>query len=174
MASAWMNVLQVREYVSARDSFYLNGALAPAMMLAGFGLSQGQITNNYRVKFYRAGEQYPLAYLEYPTSSFSGTPTSINTNQMRLAAPTSVHAFAGIGEVSVYPVPTTNHKLHIAANKVAGQLNYALLSISGQTLATGTASLNGELMLPASLSVGTYYLRLFNAENSAVYPVAIQ
>ncbi len=171
--SAWIPVLQVREYVVTRDSFYLGGTQAPATLLFAFGLSQGQLTNTYRMKYYRAGEQYPLVQAEYDDASFAGTPTQAEANMMRLPNAAAVTSVAGLDAVRVFPNPVQNGVLHIEGYANAGVVQYALFTVTGQVLQAGELPASGALTLPAGLSAGTYQLRLFSGTATAVHPVLV-
>jgi hypothetical protein len=169
--SAWIPVLQVREYVSTRDSFFLGGAPAPAILLGAFGLSQGQISNSYRMKYYRVGEQYPLVQTQYDNPSFAGAPTQAEANMMRLPNAAAVTSVAGLGAIRVFPNPVRDGILHIEGYQHAGAVQYALFTVTGQILQAGELPASGTLTLPAGLSAGTYQLRLSNGTATAVHPI---
>ncbi|MBH8557015.1 hypothetical protein [Hymenobacter negativus] len=66
--------LLVRSRIIRQDSVYLNGAPAPAMLLAAFGITQGAASVNYYDAFWRTGSAQPLAELFYDNRQY-GTPT---------------------------------------------------------------------------------------------------
>ncbi|MDO7845790.1 T9SS type A sorting domain-containing protein [Hymenobacter sp. M29] len=64
-------VLLVRSRVIRQDSVYLNGAPAPAALLAAFGITQGAITAGYYDGFWRTGSAQPVAELYYPNRQYA-------------------------------------------------------------------------------------------------------
>lgn len=163
--SGWMDVLQVRSNAVIRDSFYLNGAPAPAMLLTPFNLQQGQLTNVTYVKFYRASEYSPLVEMTYNAANSTGAPARMLVSQMRLASPTKVGGVDAADAVSLFPNPV--HGGAVQVKLPAGQsFQYQLISVTGSALAEGTlkASAAGEasVVLPADAAAGVYYLTLHN------------
>ncbi len=66
-------VLLVRSRTIRQDSFYVNGTPAPATLLAGFGVTQGQVTRFYNDSFRRPGSVQPVLDLYYSSAQY-GTP----------------------------------------------------------------------------------------------------
>lgn len=163
--SGWMNVLQVRSRATVRDSFYLGGSPAPATLLAGFGLSQGQITNVTYVDFHRASEFSPLVELTYNASNSTGLPSRMIVSQMRLASPTSIGGVDAADDVRLFPNPVRGGA--VSVKLPAGQaFRYQIISVTGTVLGEGTleASAAGKasVAMSADAPTGIYYLTLHN------------
>ncbi|MCS7073462.1 MAG: T9SS type A sorting domain-containing protein [Bacteroidia bacterium] len=65
------SVLMVNITQSRVDSFYINGAPAPPMLLSAFGLTQGATTISYNTNFYRNTFQNPFFSMVMTDGTFS-------------------------------------------------------------------------------------------------------
>lgn len=178
--SGYMDVLQTRRRLTVIDSFFMGGVPAPPTLLAGFGLSQGMTSRDYRVLFYRLGEIQPLVSAFYADSSYSGTPLvgTFQVHQQRLAAPTGIGAqpATDLG-VRLFPNPVcAGGTLHIAVPAAVGRAEYTLVDAGGRSASDGVLDEGGEevITLPTSAPAGMYYLTLRSARGVQTIPVVMR
>ena len=166
--TAYYNVLQLRSAKVEKDSFYLNGAPFPPYLLTFLGITQGQTTKTYKESFYRKGRITPFAKFTFSDSTYTTiTGSEIDTNAT--APGTGVENIDAVyNDIKVYPNPVVNHKFTIEVPAgIKGNWSYDLISITGQTVAAATLSLDAyqnhqQITLPNSLVPGVYYLRITN------------
>jgi len=157
-ASGLMDVLKVRVTESIEDSFFISGEVPSPTLLAGFGVTEGQVISSYHDYYYRVGEFTPLADVTFTDSTFS-TPSSVTTDQSRLANTTGV-AILTNDDVNVYPNPAVNHAVTVDVPAGAGAWSYELININGQKIATGTLDTHTQVSFPGALATGTYYMTI--------------
>jgi len=104
------------------------------------------------------GEFTPLADVTFTDSTFS-TPSSVTTDQSRLANTTGV-AILTNDDVNVYPNPAVNHAVTVDVPAGAGAWSYELININGQKIATGTLDTHTQVSFPGALATGTYYMTI--------------
>lgn len=167
-ASGNMNVLMVKHSEIQVDSFFLNGAPAPAQLLSAFGLTQGQSIETNTVGFYRAGELMPLANVVYLNSSFAQSQIDyVEVHTQRLSSPTSIATVSKYGKVGIFPNPLKGNVLTVSIeDKSVRALQYDIININGQVVAKGNLDMNsgnGYINLSNSPANGIYYVRLYEA-----------
>jgi hypothetical protein len=175
LASTWNKVLQVHHYEIAVDSYYLNGAPAPATALAPFGLAQGQSTTTVKTNFLRASAVRPLLEVVHSGATHSSSAKTVYFNAVDLEEDLSV-PLSGLGSVRVYPNPVQGGELKIEVSTNAGSnLNYQMIDVKGKPVMQGALDAKGgSLKLPRSTAPGIYYLTLSNAEGAkAVAPLYV-
>ncbi len=178
--SGYMDMLQVRRHLTVVDSFFLGGSPAPATLLAGFGLTQGMTTEQYRVLFHRVGELSPLVSVYYPNATYSGAPITDNffVHQQRLAAPTGIGAVpaADLG-VRLFPNPAiAGSELRLAIPAAVGRAEYVLMDATGRIAAAGVLDKAAEkiITLPASAPAGMYYFTARAVSGVQTIPVVVR
>ncbi|MCB9045267.1 MAG: T9SS type A sorting domain-containing protein [Chitinophagales bacterium] len=155
--TGYMDVLLVELERSVKDSFYLGGSPAPAPLLTAFGVSQGQVLDEYFRFFYRAGEFKPLLELEYTNSSFT-TVSSAEVHSERLA-PTSVNTISK-EQINIYPNPVANGSFTVKVDGAYKSISYQLYNMTGQVVAANILPANGTVSLPADVPAGNYFIKL--------------
>lgn len=154
-----MDVLMIKTTQTAKDSFYLAGAPAPAPLLAAFGLSQGQQAQKYEVSLRRPGEYNGLVDLEYADANFSEV-SDIHVQELRLS--TSSVKKSVESRVTVFPNPLTSRSFSIKVEGNPQQFNYQLLNLTGQTVSEGRVNTNSTVNLNNNLPAGSYFLKLLS------------
>lgn len=155
--TGYMDVLMIKTERTARDSFFLNGSPAPASLLTAFGLSQGQLDPSYYYTFRRAGEYVELVYAKYTDNTYT-TVERCDVHQQRLA-PTSIKEIEP-NYITVYPNPVTNGLLTIKLGVPYNELQYELISMTGQIMQQGNVPQNGRVQLEEQLPTGNYIIKL--------------
>lgn len=158
-SSSPMDVLLVKDYRSAIDSFFLGGAPAPSFLLGAFGISQGMMSADSFYVFYTPGYGSPVYSLDiegvYGTNPVYRPAAAKNT--------TSVQDLPLV-ELSGFPNPVSagqTFTLQLAGDRLTGQVE--LCDVLGRaffkkTLTDGTESVSLEL--PATTPSGTYIIRV--------------
>lgn len=171
VTSSYAEVIQVKTITYERDSFTFGAATMPDTLLTLLGLPQGQETRTYSLNFYRVGRITPMLKLNYADSSLT-TLVSAYVDTLNYVPdslrPASV-AFTSLGQdITVYPNPVANHTVNIEVPQaVAGSWSYDIIAISGQVISTGNLPISGgqtraQVVLPASVAPGSYYLHIRN------------
>jgi len=156
-------VLQVRERIVMQDSMYLNGAPAPATLLAALGITQGRVTAYYSDLFFRNGSAQPALDLYYPNAAF-GRPTAADySTEASLLASRTPAAAAGLALV---PNPSAANAPVVlaAANGRSEALRLTVRDMLGRPVANAAARTNEPTRVLDGLPAGTY---LLEAQNSA-------
>jgi hypothetical protein len=176
--SGLMDVLQVRHWEQAVDSFYLGGMPAPGSLLTAFGISQGMATSNSEVMFYRPNELTPLLWVKYSDNTMT-TPIIMETSRTRLAEKTTgIHGIASENGFKLYPNPVTNRTLNVEVPE-AGKWSYELIAMNGQRMTGGALSFNTgvkntSIALPYSILPGYYSVILMDDKgNRKAQPIFI-
>lgn len=161
--TGYTDVLAIKRIETVSDSFFLGGMPAPPSLLSAFGLTQGQQITTYDRKYYRAGEYRGLLEIEYEDAAFT-KPLEIITHNQRLK-PTSVGNI-NKEQISIYPNPVTNGSFTVKVGDSNKALNYQLLNITGQQVAAGSMTANGNIALQQNLPAGTYIIKLTTADGA--------
>lgn len=161
--TGYTDVLAIKRIETVSDSFFLGGMPAPPSLLSAFGLTQGQQITTYDRKYFRAGEYRGLLEIEYEDAAFT-KPLEIITHNQRLK-PTSVGNI-NKEQLSIYPNPVTNGSFTVKVGDSNKALNYQLLNITGQQVAAGSVTANGNITLQQNLPAGTYIIKLTTADGA--------
>lgn len=174
--SSMMDALMVKSSQFIQDSFFMGGSPAPALMLTAFGLSQGQISLKHEYSFYTPGEVTPVLTSVYTDSTF-GRIEHIDVLSKNWIS-------TQIGEVNfsnmnIYPNPIVNKSIFVSMeNNAAGQIDYSVLTVSGQIISKGSLILqNGKsaIEIDKSITPGIYYLQLSRLGKAVkTYPVEVK
>jgi hypothetical protein len=175
-----IQVLQDKVITTETDSFTINGAPFPPSLLFTLGVTQGMTTNTYSYKFYRAGRlTTPLMQVWYTDGSFT-TVSKVWVDTTYISTTLGVPEITNTNNnITVYPNPVTNRVVNIdIPNAATGVWSCELVNITGQQVASGNLSVNGnhaQVFIPASLAPGIYYLRISNNRLPiAVKPLTIK
>jgi hypothetical protein len=165
--TGWLDVLAIKVTYQQKDSFFLNAAPAPASLLATFGLTQGQVSNQYSIVYNRAQQPGTLLSITYTDGTFS-TPVSSTVHARDLPAATAVAYIPFNDRVKIYPNPVTNGTFSIQIDGANSKpYSYELTSALGQVISGGTLNLSkGKATIHLDQPAGTYFLQL--AEEGAV------
>lgn len=156
-------VLLVKTTINIVDSLYINGAPAPASLLALAGLQQGQTTTVYQKSFYRQYEMLPMCNITYTNATFT-TIKDVNMHAQRLPYPDDVADVELSIVAEVYPNPSSG-EFTIKVGDIAGKnVSYSITDMAGRMVKNANIS-NGETVV--NLSTGNYVLTIME-EGKAV------
>lgn len=158
--SPLIDVLLVKKIETAKDSFYLGGAPAPAQLLTAFGLTQGQSSISYRYYFYRAGEKSALAEVKFVDDSFTTIEEAL-VHQQRLGSTNAINKPAP-ASIAIYPNPVSSHTPVIHIDGTDDHYSYQMFNINGQQINSGTVNGNGIITLHDNYPAGNYILKLIS------------
>jgi len=178
LPSGAIDVIEVESVITSTDSFYINGAPAPAPLLSATGLTQGKKSYVYTRDFYRKGELTPLISVSYKDAAYSQI-KDINIHRDRLPPfDASVANVTLNNQVKLYPNPVSGGSVNIEFSTNGTKWSYELIGINGQVLAADALNVNGSkasVNIPANTTAGTYFLKLTNEKGEmAVKQLTIQ
>jgi hypothetical protein len=162
-----MDVLVNKHFEYKIDSFYLNGAPAPAPLLTSFGLENGQISSPKNFIDFVAEDIYPylvrFSNLE-PIGNFEQFDEVFLQRGVVMSSSTFEIAGAQYSTV-VYPNPSNGGQLNVQLTGVNfPDLSYEVSDLSGRVIRSGRTGPNtgGQLTVnfPTPLPAGNYYLSL--------------
>jgi len=157
------------------DSFYLDGSPASPFLLAAFGVSQGQHTNeSYFYRFNREGAgSYPyLAAFFYDNDPTYTNMTDARTNLNNLT--TGIKDFQDVDYTTlVFPNPSNSNEINIKIiGREFGITDFAVFDMQGRIVQQGkvdNASVDLiRLSLNNAISNGTYVIKLKDKEGRDV------
>ncbi len=166
--SVWYDVLMVRRVVKRIDSLYLNGAPAPAPLLAAFGLTQGDNADEYRTYFYRANDFFPLMFINHgEDASYSSAIFAMyNTDNLTV---TGLKETGSAVSAALYPNPLTGNNLQVsflkdenAAWKI-NVLNMLGQAVQSQHVNAGAGNVNATVNVSNAVANGVYLVQLVDA-----------
>ncbi len=168
--SIYYDVLMDKISEHTVDSFYLNGTPAPALLLAAFGVAQGQITEEvYRYNFYRKGSfNYLASYFYDNDETFSNILNAfIHTDDIETAPPSAVLEEATYATV-LYPNPTLGSEINIKfLGKSIDAGSYTITDAMGRLVQDGPLEIQGtdlRVRMNGILPIGSYFITLKNKE----------
>lgn len=167
-----MDVLLVTNNYITIDSFFVGGMPAPAPLLAGLGLTQGNITNNYQAFFYRKGFGDVLIEFDGTSAAPESTVNSMFYNETGALSSTVGLEEYTISASAMYPNPAqAGTEVSIDFNQSSSEISkISLVSLSGQELdQLQFDSMNSEsirLKIPASLNPGHYFIQGEDSEGT--------
>lgn len=130
------DVLMNRSVQFSVDSFYLNGAPAPAALLNAFSVTQGQISGlSHAYNFYRAGAFNYLARFFYGTdATFSNLSNSFVTMEDLTPITSSTQEFGKETYATIlFPNPSNGQEINLLLmGKEINQINYTVSDLSGR------------------------------------------
>ncbi|MBS1589377.1 MAG: T9SS type A sorting domain-containing protein [Bacteroidetes bacterium] len=178
--TGYTNVLMVKTIWQQSDSFFVGGAPASTALLTAFGLTQGQINNQYQYNFFRAGEVLPLMSADYKDNTFSNTKVkNMSIHEDRLLLGTGINDIHADKSIVAYPNPITNGVVNLSIkDRSINSFDYAIINMNGQVVSRGHAvSNNGvaQLNCEALRVSGIYYVQLYNNNGQiATLPIDVK
>lgn len=161
------DVLIERVSQFAVDSFFVNGAPAPAFLTAAFGIAQGQQSSvSKRYVVYREGFSTPLSIFNYGTNNYT-TPTVVAFDIENLTPTTGVETPLGATfSTLMFPNPSSSGELTLQLlGEVPAVSTYVIHDQQGRTVQNGAADLaGGELhfQMNNQLPNGNYVLQVLS------------
>lgn len=173
VSSVPYNVLIMRTYQYAVDSFFIGGAPAPAALLAGFGISQGQKTDYLRrYTTYREGFSTPLMIVLYTNDSFT-TQQGAYFDKDNLATSAAHEPAREKYPAVLFPNPTTSGNLAVQfTDEIPVISSYSITDRRGRTVQSGNSTVREGLLtlrLDSQLPAGGYVLRIFGEQNQPLF-----
>lgn len=164
-------VLEVKNTITTVDSFYINGAPAPAQLLAAAGIQQGETNTVYQKTFYREYEMLPMCNITYKNANFNDADKEdVNMHAQRLPFPD------GIDDVSapvaeIYPNPNNGQFTVSVPDANNGKWSYTVTDVVGKNVQTGVLSINNAnkkvvVSLAESVVPGTYIVNIEHDGNA--------
>ncbi len=152
------------------DSFYVGSSPAPAALLSGFGLSQGQKTDAAnRYMFLIKGTFSYLASIVYYDDMTFTTVGAININKSDL--PASVSSVEGGTYTTVlFPNPANGNEVNLMINGPVKADSYSITDMQGRVVEQGSADMRQNILhvsYSAGLPAGQYMLTV-NSGNSRI------
>ena len=161
---------KIRQY--AVDSFYMGGSPAPATLLSGFGMSQGQFTDSsYRYNFYRKSSfNYLLSF------NYANDPTYTSTANGGKFMHSDGITPAGVNEIDnaayatiLFPNPANGNEVNLLVDgrDVKGG-QYFITDMSGRTIQAGAIEMKQgavHVALSDALASGNYFINIVDAGN---------
>ncbi len=144
------------------DSFYIGGSPAPASILAGFGITQGQITDaSHRYMFLRKGSfMYLAAFLYEGDNTFTTASTYFYSKDIN---PTGTKLIDNNTYSTVlFPNPATGNEINMMISGHAVTVDeYTITDMLGRVVKSGKANLKQNMInipLDNNLPGGAYIL----------------
>lgn len=176
-----IDVLMVRGISTQIDSFFLYGQPAPPSMLTAFGLTQGQVTQEFETKFYRENELTPLCFARYRDNSYSSAKVKyIRVHINRQNTATGLLDQKNISKTKIFPNPVVaGNPIQIQLpDRITTSLSYTIVNSAGQIVTRGILqAINGQAQISnlGQLSRGLYYVRLWGADGAiSSLPLSVQ
>ncbi|MCB0735394.1 MAG: T9SS type A sorting domain-containing protein [Flavobacteriales bacterium] len=168
-------VLQVSEWVSVQDSFFLGGAQAPAQLLTAFGLTQGQIATYRRVYFYRADELLPLVAIHYEADKPT-TMEKMEVMQDRMDENSvGIHKLNSMVDVAIFPNPASHGVITLSSSNLGESVSYELVDVFGRVLRSKMHVTDLQTIDVSDLSSGHYIMNVYqNGQLAGYQKISIQ
>ncbi len=162
--SIYYDVIMNKIKQTTVDSFYLGGSPAPAALLSGFGVSQGQTTVSNRYIFYRENYSTPMAVFNYGTNNYT-TPISVFLEAANLQTQgTGVEEAQLTHAALFFPNPTNSGLINVQfVGLNVPQVNYAVMDMQGKVVQTGSTNMSEgsiSIALNAGLANGMYHVQI--------------
>lgn len=170
------DVLMNRSVQYSVDSFYLNGAPAPAALLNAFSVTQGQISGlTHTYNFYRAGTYSYLTRFFYGTdATFTNLNAAFVTLEDLTPATSSTQEFSNESYATViFPNPSNGQEINLLLiGKDMDQVNYQITDLAGRMIQSkDNYKLDNNTMtldLGNNSSTGMYMLLVKDSNNKVI------
>lgn len=159
-------VLQVVEWATLQDSFYLGGNPAPAQLLAAFGISQGQQLSRRYTRFYRANEISPLVELHHVDASDDVHRVDVQQEGLDQGSVNVIDITNTVKPV-FYPNPSGSNTITVVRPESGGNWSYAISDVFGRTLIQGDLKQAATEVDIQNLSSGNYIVRYYLEGNAS-------
>ncbi len=132
------DVLMDRSVQYSIDSFYLNGAPAPAALLNAFSVTQGQIAGlSHAYNFYRAGTfNYLMRFFYGTDATFSNVAgTFVTLENLTTSTSSTQEISKDVYTTVLFPNPSNGEEINlIFIGKAFDQVSYQINDIAGRTI----------------------------------------
>lgn len=170
------DVLMDKSVQYSVDSFYLNGAPAPAVLLNAFSVAQGQISGlSHTYNFYRVGSFNYLARFFYGTdATFTNLVSAFVTMEDLTTATSSLQELGKESYATVlFPNPSNGQEINLLLiGKVMDQVNYQITDLAGRMVQSKVNhKLDNNIMtiyLENNISTGIYMLLVKDINNKVI------
>lgn len=170
------DVLMNRSIQYSVDSFYLNGAPAPAALLNAFSVTQGQISGlSHAYNFYRAGTfNYLMRFFYGSDATFTNLVTAfVSLSDLTTATSSTQELDKDVYAMLLFPNPSNGQEINlILIGKEMNQINYQITDLSGRILQSAdNYKLNGNsiaINLENGISSGMYILIVRDNKNNVI------
>ncbi|MCB2408024.1 T9SS type A sorting domain-containing protein [Hymenobacter lucidus] len=165
--SAAFPALMVRTHRQEIDSAYVNGRLAPPLILQALQMEQGQRQDIYQTAFYRENSSQPALLIYHTDASFS-TPRNWFSvwfsGEDNLSTITGVRQpQAGAGALRAYPNPVTDGLFTLDLPGERQVLQLVVRDLLGRQVATGSAVSGQPTSVLRDLRGGLYVVEATTA-----------
>jgi hypothetical protein len=172
------DVLMTATTIYTVDSFYLNGAPAPAPILSAFQVNQGQVTNmNNRIQFNRKGNFTYLLRYHYGTDTTFSTVANAFINTDNISVALGINDQAEYATV-LYPNPLkSGNRLNLSIQGNTDDFHsYDIIDIRGNVIQHEKCTIKNNLLSIATdeLSSGIYTLSLRGGKSAIHETFTIQ
>jgi hypothetical protein len=170
------DVLMNRSTQYSIDSFYLNGAPAPAVLLDAFSVSQGQISGlSHAYNFYRAGTfNYLIRFFYGSDATFTNLSNAFVTIDDLTTATSSTQEFGKESYATVlFPNPSNGQEINLLLlGKEINQVNYQITDITGRTIQSAVNNIldnnSLKISLEHNITPGIYMLQVRDDKNNLI------
>lgn len=162
--SIYYDVIMNKIKQTTVDSFYLSGAPAPAPLLSGFGVTQGQTTVSNRYIFYRENYSTPMAIFNYGSNNYT-SPISVFMDAENLQTAGTGIEEAEISHAAVFfPNPTNSGLINVQFVGLSlSEVTYSVLDLQGKVVQSGSTAMNEgniSISLHSALANGMYHVQI--------------
>lgn len=167
--SGTKHVLLVKSTITTQDSFYVNGAAAPAPLLQMAGLQQGQTQVVYQKSFYREYEMMPMANITYEDATFDDSKKKdVNFHCQRLPYPDNVENVHTGLMAEIYPNPSNGIFTINIPEAGNSQWSYTVTDVTGKLVTNGQLNESKTLVsLQGTVAPGSYIVTILQ-DGSAI------
>ncbi|TGE29323.1 T9SS type A sorting domain-containing protein [Hymenobacter metallicola] len=152
--------LMVRTHIQEIDSAYVNGRLAPPLVLQALHMEQGQRQHIYQTAFYRQNSSQPALLLYHTDASFSTLRNWFSiwfSGEENLSTVTGVRpAQVVVGSLKAYPNPAASGQLTLELPGERQALQLVVRDLQGRSVATAVALPGQPTPVLRGLRAGLY------------------
>ncbi len=166
--SGTRHVLLVKSTITTQDSFFVNGAPAPAQLLQMANLQQGQTEVVYQKSFYREYEMMPMANITYEDATFADNKKKdVNFHAQRLPFPDNVEKVDGGLVAEIYPNPTNGIFTVNIPEAGNSKWAYSVTDMTGRKVTENVLN-NGKTLvsLQGTVAPGSYIITILQDGNA--------
>lgn len=167
------DVLMMQSESYTVDSFYLGGSPAPAALLSGFGISQGQkMGATYAYNFYRKGSYGYLMRQFYGSDNTFSTMADAYISTDNITT-TGIDDAKPLYSSLLYPNPTNGSQLNVQIMGKEWELtHFTIMDMMGRVVQEGTPDISGNgiarITLSETLANQPYIIQIKDPKNQEV------